>query len=80
MEDLVRILLAFVIGYVVFITTFYYLAKLMFPKVELDEEYEKLLMTYKKSKPRVASVNRKFNPDAFKISDSLRHRINYNKI
>jgi hypothetical protein len=40
---------------------------------------------YKKSKPRAQSntaslVNKRFDPYAFKIAHSLRHRINYNKI
>lgn len=81
MEDIIRVVAAFVIGYFAFVTTFYYLAKLMFPKVELDEEYEKLAAMYRKSKPRVSvsNSNKKFDPYAFKISHSLRHRINYNK-
>jgi hypothetical protein len=84
MEDIGRILLAFVIGYVMFIVTFYYLAKLMFPKVEVDEEYEKLVQMYKKSKPKVTnsspSLSKRFDPSAFKLSNALRHRVNYNKI
>jgi hypothetical protein len=82
MEDVIRILLAFVIGYVMFVVTFYYLAKLMFPKVELDEEYEKLVAMYRKSRPRtpVNGSSKKFDPYAFKISHALKHRINYNKI
>jgi hypothetical protein len=82
MEDIARIILAFVIGYVMFIVTFYYLAKLMFPKVEIDEEYEKLVQMYRKSRSRVAnnsSISKRFDPSAFKISDALRHRVNYNK-
>jgi hypothetical protein len=84
MEDIARIVLAFAIGYVMFIVTFYYLAKLMFPKVEIDEEYEKLVQMYRKSRPRAASnsslISKRFDPSAFKISNALRHRVNYNKI
>jgi hypothetical protein len=82
MEDIVRIILAFVVGYVMFVVTFYYLAKLMFPKVEVDEEYEKLVQMYRRSKPRTpssntSSVNKRFDPYAFKLSSSLRHRIKF---
>jgi hypothetical protein len=79
MEDIGRILLAFILGYAAFVTTFYYLAKLMFPKVELDEEYEQLIANYKKSKPRqrVVNANKRFDPSIFKISNSLKHRVNY---
>lgn len=85
MEDLLRIILAFVIGYAMFMVTFYYLAKLMFPKVETDEEYEKLIQMYRRSKPQNANTNassakKRFDPYAFKLSHSLRHRINYNKV
>jgi hypothetical protein len=84
MEDIARIVLAFVIGYVMFVVTFYYLAKLMFPKVEIDEEYEKLVQMYRKSRTRVAnnnsSISKRFDPSAFKISNALRHRVNYNKV
>jgi hypothetical protein len=79
MEDIVRIVLAFILGYVMFISTFYYLAKLMFPKAEVDEEYEKLVQMYRKSKSRTTSntslINKRFDPYAFKLSSSLRHRI-----
>lgn len=83
MEDIARIVLAFVIGYVMFVVTFYYLAKLMFPKVEIDEEYEKLVQMYRKSRPRAinnSAISKRFDPSAFKISNALRHRVNYNKI
>lgn len=81
MEDIIRILAAFVIGYFAFVTIFYYLAKLMFSKVELDEDYEKLVAMYRRSKPSASAsnTNKKFDPSAFKLSHSLRHRINYNK-
>jgi hypothetical protein len=84
MEDIARIVLAFVVGYIMFIVTFYYLAKLMFPKVEIDEEYEKLVQMYRKSRTRVtntsSSLTKRFDPSAFKVSNALRHRVNYNKI
>ena len=79
MEDIVRIVLAFVIGYVMFMATFYYLAKLMFPKVEVDEDYEKMLVTYKKVKRETSRPARRFDPSAFRLSNELRHRINYTK-
>ncbi len=84
MEDIIKILLAVVVGYVMFVITFYYLAKFMFPEVELDEDYEKLVAVYRKSKPRTTTgrnaVVKKFDPAAFKLSHTLKHRINYNKV
>ena len=82
MEDFIKIISAFIIGYTVFVSAFYYLAKLMFHRIELDEETEKALTMYKKSRTVVIKnrLGKKYDPNAFKLSDSLKHRVNYNRI
>ncbi len=77
--DLIDIVLACVIGYSACILTFYFLSKLLFPKIEVDEEYEKLIENYqkirKKAKERV--VSRQIKPHYFKLSRSIKNRVNY---
>ena len=79
MSDILNIVLACVIGYVVFIATFFLLSKLLFPKVEMDEEYEKLVEAYqqKRMTARQRVTNRKIKPQYFKLSRSLKNRPNY---
>jgi hypothetical protein len=77
--DVVNIVLACIVGYTAFVVTFYLLSKLIFPKVELDEEYEKLIETYQKnrSKAKARVMNRQMKPDYFKLSRSVKGRVNY---
>jgi len=79
MTDLLNIVLACVIGYAFFVSTFFLLSKMLFPKVELDEEYEKLIEEYQqnrsKAKQRVA--RRRVSPQYFKLSRSLKNRVDY---
>lgn len=77
--DVLNIVLACVIGYAAFVATFFLLSKMLFPKVELDEEYEKLIEEYQqnrsKAKQRVA--RRHIKPQYFKLSRSLKNRVDY---
>lgn len=79
LTDVLNIVLACVIGYATFVLTFFLLSKLIFPKVELDEEYEKLVEVYQqtrsKAKQRVA--RRHIKPQYFKLSRTLKNRIDY---
>lgn len=79
MSDVLNIVMACVIGYASFVLTFYVLSKLLFPKVELDEEYEKLMETYQqnRSKARQRVARRYVKPEYFKLSRSLKNRIDY---
>jgi len=79
LSDVLNIVLACVLGYAVFVATFFLLSKLLFPKIELDEEYEKLVETYqqKRMTARQRVTNRKIKPQYFKLSRSLKNRPSY---
>lgn len=79
MSDVMNIVLACIIGYVAFVATFFLLSKLLFPKIELDEEYEKLVEAYQQKRitARQRVTNRKIKPQYFKLSRSLKNRPDY---
>jgi len=60
--DLVLILFAFVVGFGLFMSAAYLLAKLIFPKLEDDEDFIAFTKSHKKYLPRIT----KHNPYSFK--------------
>ena len=80
MADALKIILAFCIGYTVFISTFYYLAKLMFPSVEVDEKLEKLIEANKQMKMKKRNARaRRFDVPLIRIA-GFKHGVHYGKI
>ena len=65
MMDIFKVLMAFVAGYIVFISASYFLAKLMFPKVEVDEDYERHVAQYRKMRARASRIARTVRPEQF---------------
>lgn len=78
-NDLLNIALACVIGYGAFMLTFYLLSKMLFQKVELDEEYEQMIEAYqqKRSTARQRVARRRIKPQYFKLSRELKNRVEY---
>jgi hypothetical protein len=78
-NDLLNIALACIIGYGAFVLTFFLLSKMLFPKVEMDEEYEKMIEAYqqKRSNARQRVARRRIKPEYFKLSRELKNRVEY---
>ncbi len=72
MTDIFKILIAIVAGYSVFVLSFYLLTKLIFSKIETDEEQDQSAIAYKKLRAKRSMMIKKFDPYAFKIN-TTRH-------
>jgi len=69
--DILKIAVAFFGAYIVFIVTFYALAKLIFPKVENENEVEESIQAYRKVRARRKTVISGINPKSFRASKTV---------